>query len=85
MKDDIRSNRLRLFWIFIVELIVYGLLVVAYFLLVLQFLGEPLAELFSKDLPRYALVSLGIIIAQAVALDYVVTFLLDLLGLGRLK
>ena len=85
MKDEIHSNRFRTIRVFLLELILYGLLVVAYFLLVLQLLGEPLAALFTENLQLYAVVCLGVIVAQAVLLDGVVTFLLDLLGLSRLK
>jgi hypothetical protein len=59
------------------------MLVVAYFLIVLRVLADPLAELFSSQLEIYAFASLGLIIAQAVFLDYVVTFLVNLLGLNR--
>jgi hypothetical protein len=70
---------------FALEVVVYGLLVVGYFLLVLRFLGVPLEALYSDNLVVYAFVALGLIVAQAVALDGVTTFLINRLGLERLE
>lgn len=75
-----KPTRLR---IFLIELGAYAVLVTAYFLLVLRVLADPLAELFSSQLQLYAFASLGLILAQAVFLDYVVGFLVGLLGLNR--
>lgn len=68
-----------------IELIVYGILVVAYFFVALQLLGESLARLFHSNLVTYALVSLGLIVAQGVLLDAITSFLLDRLNLSRLE
>jgi hypothetical protein len=70
---------------FVIELVIYGSFITIYFLVVLRFLQIPLTNMYEADLLRYAFLSLALIIAQAVLLDVVVTFLLDLLGLGRLK
>jgi hypothetical protein len=70
---------------FALEVVVYGLLVLGYFLLVLRFLGVPLETLYSNNLVVYAFVALGLIVAQAVALDGVTTFLVNRLGLERLE
>lgn len=70
---------------FLIELVVYGLLVVGYFFIALRYLGEPLARLFQENLKYYAVASLILIVAQGVVLDFVVTFLLDFLGLDRLE
>lgn len=69
---------------FLVELIVYGVLLVVYYYLALRFLGEPLAELFQDNLVVYAFAGLGLIVTQAVVLEFVVSFLFDFLGLHRL-
>lgn len=69
---------------FLIEMVVYGLLLVVYFLLALRYLGEPLAKLFAEDLHLYSILSLVLIVAQAVALELVVSFLFDFLGLNRL-
>lgn len=62
---------------FIVELILYSILVVGYFIVVLRWLAEPLNEMFQNSLVTYAFVSLGLILAQSVALEYVTSFLLE--------
>lgn len=64
---------------FAIELVVYGILVVAYFFLVLHFLGGWLADLDKSSIKLYALVSIGLIIGQAVVLESVTTFLFKLL------
>ncbi len=70
---------------FILEMILYGVLVVAYFLAVLRFLGEPLMELYESSLPLYAVVALILIVAQGVVLEWVTSFLINLLGLERIE
>jgi hypothetical protein len=70
---------------FLIELALYGALVVGYFFVALRFLGEPLAELFGSNLPVYALASLGLIVAQGFLLDVVVTYLLNLIGLDHIE
>jgi hypothetical protein len=70
---------------FFLELLLYGGFITVYFLVVLQFLSDPLTDLYQTDLLRFAVISLGLIVAQAVLLDVVVTFLLDLIGLGRIR
>ncbi|MBN2501060.1 MAG: hypothetical protein JXB38_09810 [Anaerolineales bacterium] len=70
---------------FLIELVLYGLLVVGYFFLALRYLGDPLARLFQDNLRYYAIASLLLIVAQGVLLDFVVTFLLDFFGLDRLE
>ncbi len=64
---------------FAIELVVYGLLVVAYFFLVLHFLGGWLAHLDKQNIKLYALVSIALIIGQAVVLESVTTFIFRLL------
>jgi len=43
-----------------------------------------LAELYASNLKLYSVASLVLIVAQAVALEFVVSFLFDFLGLNRL-
>jgi hypothetical protein len=62
---------------------VYGGLVVLYAVSVLQFLADPLANLYEDNLTLYAWVALVLIVAQGVVLDGVTTFLLDRLRLAR--
>ena len=64
---------------FLVELAIYAVLVVAYFFLVLHFLGHWLQQLQSQHHYTYAFVAILLIIGQAVLLESVTTFLLRLL------
>ena len=70
---------------FVLELLVYAVLVVAYFFLVLRFLAEPLMGLYTNNLILYAFVALGLIVAQAVLLEAVTSFVMGLLGLDELE
>ena len=69
----------------VIELVGYGILVVAYAAFVAPLLEEPLARLFHSNLVTYALAALGLIVAQGVLLDVITSFLLDRLRLGRLE
>jgi hypothetical protein len=69
----------------VIELIVYGVLVITYSAVVLQLLGTPLSRLFRDNLGTYALISLALIVAQGVLLDVITSFLLERLRLGRLE
>ena len=64
---------------FAVELVIYAALVIAYFFLVLHFLGEWLHQLQLHHHYVYAGVAILLIIGQAVVLENVTTFLLRLL------
>lgn len=79
--SDIR----RLIRNFAIEVLVYAALVLAYFLLVLRFLGQPLARLFSNSLLLYAIVALVLIVVQGVVLEAVTSFIMGLLGLDKLE
>jgi len=57
------------------EFLVYGILVVAYFFLVLRFLGEPLHSLSNRHLLTYALLSLVLVFLQTAGMDYVTTWI----------
>jgi hypothetical protein len=69
---------------FVIEVLVYAMLVVVYFFLVLRLLAQPLYQLFQNNLVLYAFVSLGLIVIQGAVLEFVTSFLLDQLGLERL-
>lgn len=70
---------------FIIELAVYGVLLVVYFFAVLQFLGGMLSNLFYSNMSLYAIVGLALIITQAVVLEAVTSYLIRLLHLDRLE
>jgi hypothetical protein len=78
-KEAVRTVRA-----FLIELVVYAVLVVAYFFLVLHFLGAGLHELESRHRYTYAGVAILLMIGQAVVLQNVTTFLLWLIR-GRAK
>ena len=64
---------------FAIELVVYGALVVGYFFAVLHFLGGWLSHLDKSNIKLYALVSIALIIGQAVVLETVTTFIFKLI------
>ena len=64
---------------FFIELIVYAMLVVAYFFFVLHFLADWLKQLDTHHVRIYALVSIALIIGQAVVLEAVTTGLFRLI------
>ena len=80
-----KPNLRKLIRNFIIELAVYGMLLIIYFFAVLQFLGGMLSNLFLNNMTIYALVGLALIITQAVVLEAVTSFLIRLLHLERLE
>jgi hypothetical protein len=68
----------------IIEILVYGVLLVIYFFVVLQYLGDFLTNIFETRLFIYSLLGLGLIVAQAVVLEMVTSYLIRLLRLDRL-
>jgi|AP12_2_1047962.scaffolds.fasta_scaffold272842_1 hypothetical protein len=68
-----------------IELFVYGLLLVAYFFIVLRYLGDFLTNLFTNQLYVYAFLGLGLIVVQAVFLEAITSYLIRLLRLDRLS
>jgi len=78
------SDRRTLIRNFAIELIVYAVLVVIYFLLVLQTIGPWLTELYYSNLRLYAVVALVLIVVQAVFLEWITSFLIERLGLEQL-
>ena len=70
---------------FLIELIVYGILLVIYFFAVLRFLGDPINNLYANNTVIYAIVGLGLIVLQAVALEAVTSYLIRLLQLDRFE
>ncbi len=61
---------------FAIELVVYAVLVFAYFFLVLHFLGGMLAGLEKFHRLSYSFLAICLIIGQAILLQIVTTFLL---------
>lgn len=80
-----RSDRRILIRNFAIEMIVYAILVIAYFFLVLRTLGPWLRGLYDSNLRIYAIAALVLIVVQAVILEAVTSFLIERLGLERLE
>jgi len=70
---------------FAIEILVYGIMVVAYFFLVLRTIGPWLTDLYYSNLRVYAIVALVLIVVQAVFLEWITSFLIERLGLERLE
>jgi hypothetical protein len=70
---------------FVIEVLIYGALVVGYFVLVLRLLGEPLKKLFADNLTLYAFAALMLIVVQGAALELLTSFLVSRLGLERFE
>ena len=73
-KEEAKSLRA-----FVIELAIYSVLVIIYFLLVLHLLGAWLFHLETPHRVTYAIVALLLIAGQAIALDAVTTLLFRLL------
>jgi hypothetical protein len=62
---------------FVVELLVYAVLVVGYFYLALHLLGDWLLDLFTHHRELYALLALALIVCQGLLLEALTTALLS--------
>ena len=77
------KEKVNTLWAFLVELGVYAVFVTGYFFLVLHYLSGWLQELHLNHVRLYALMTIVLIIGQAVLLESVTTWLLRLLRGGR--
>ncbi len=68
----------------IIELLIYGVMLVIYFFAVLRFLGKFLTDLYQNQIFFYAILSLVLIIAQGVLLEAITSYFLRLLRLDRM-
>jgi hypothetical protein len=64
---------------FVIELVVYAMLVTGYFFLVLHYLSGWLQHLHLYHVKLYALVAIALILGQAVLLESVTTWLFRIL------
>jgi hypothetical protein len=62
----------------LINLVLYTVLAVTYFLVVLQWLNAPLARLFGENLVSYSLASILLILGQGLLLDIATSCLLRL-------
>jgi hypothetical protein len=78
-----KKEKINTFRAFLVELAVYAVFVTGYFFLVLHYLSGWLQELHLHHVRLYALMTIVLIIGQAVLLENVTTWLLRFLRGGR--
>jgi uncharacterized membrane protein (UPF0182 family) len=69
--------------IFLIELLIYAVLLGAYFALVLHYLGGWFKDLFDHNRNLFAVMALLVMIGQAVGLEIVSTFVLWLLRVKK--
>ena len=62
---------------FLLEFIVYGVLVTGYYFLVLHLLGNALKNIYQDERHFYAVLSLGLIVGQGVLLEMLTRLLLS--------
>jgi uncharacterized membrane protein (DUF106 family) len=79
----VKPKTKRLLRNFLIEVVIYSILLLIYFLAVLRYLGEPLNALFHQNLTFYAGATLVLIVTQSVLLDFLTTFLIDRLNLDQ--
>jgi hypothetical protein len=70
---------------FLIELVLYGILIIIYSFIAFRFLGGMLTQTFRDSRLLYAIIGLGLIVAQSALLDIITSFLLDRLKLGRME
>ena len=68
---------------FVIELVVYGVLLIIYFYTILSFLGDILTSLYENNLVVYAVLALVLIVAQGVLLESLTSFLIKMLRLEK--
>jgi len=74
-----KAEARRALFSFLIELLVYSVLVIGYFFLVLHLLGPWLFNLNREHVRIYAITAVGLIVVQAVLLEWLTTFLLRLI------
>ena len=72
MNREIKSSLIS----FCIELLIYAVLVVAYYFLVLHLLGDWLQRLFEHERKLYAATALGLIICQGLILEVLTRLML---------
>ena len=73
MKPELKASLQR----FLLELVVYTALIIAYYFLVLHFLGPGLENLYEHRRRVYASLALGLIVTQGLLLEVLTRFLLS--------
>jgi hypothetical protein len=78
-----KKNLPKLIRKFLIEMAVYGVLLIIYFFAVLRFLGNFLTGWYNNSLITYAVLALMLIVAQGVLLEALTSYLLKLLRLEK--
>jgi len=73
----------KLFRNLLIEILIYSVLIFGYYLIVLRFLDDWLLSVFQSNLTLYSFVGLGLIIVQAVLLDFITSFLMRYLKMDQ--
>lgn len=68
---------------FAIEVAIYSVFVTAYLFLVLRFLGDRLTELFGRSLTVYTLVTVVLLVGQAVFLEWLTRRLVSWVRMRR--
>lgn len=82
MKTDKSASFIRGF---VLELVIYSMVIIAYFFLVLRYLKDWLGQLYDSNLMFYAFVSLGLIVVQVAFLEVISSFLLNYISSKSVK
>ncbi|MCA9973004.1 MAG: hypothetical protein KC425_22455 [Anaerolineales bacterium] len=75
----------RLLLHFVIEFLLYAILLAIYYVVVLRFLNQPLHELFLTNTPLYATATLVVIVIQSVFLEWVTSLLVRWLGMEAVE
>jgi len=67
----------------LIEITIYGALIFGYYFLVLRWLDDWLFSIFNSNLVTYAFTGLGLIVAQAVLLNFITSFLMKYIKLDQ--
>ena len=78
-----RSQQMASLGSFLIELVIYAVFVLAYFFLVLNFLGHWVKLLSDQHRTLYAGVALALIVVQGIGLEMLTTALLKLIRRGE--
>jgi multisubunit Na+/H+ antiporter MnhB subunit len=67
----------------LIEIIIYSILIFGYYWLVLRWLDDWLLNIFRSNLTLYGFVGLGLILVQAVFLNFITSFLMKYFKLDQ--
>ncbi len=70
---------------FIIEAVIYAVVLTAYFTFVLRRLNTPLIDIFNESLPKYAIIGLLLIITQSLFLNTLMERITKRLGFDNLS